>query len=784
MVLRLCYRTDMHVFIPVHFHAPLGGLQAHVIAQLRAVHRAGGRVTVMAPPGPFADMVLAEGAHFVISSDAPVHAEAQRAIAEAKEPFDLVHAHPFRARQVGLEVARHVGVPFLLTLHSLYNDQLPSYADSVDSVIVVSNAIRDRLLAENAILPERIVVIPNGVDTERFTVARKRMPALERRRVLVASRLDRDKLFILDALCATWRRLAECRAFDIEWTIAGEGAERVRLEQAAAELEKRAGQPLVRFLGWLTEDELPAAYADADLCIAPGRCALEAMASGTATIALGSKGYVGLIDKPTAFAGAYSNFGGVGQDSSGAGQALFHDLDRVIYDRGELERLGHVGRDLVTAFFDQGDADDRMLRLYSLVRSTGPLSKDLGEVWADEPGVAPPWKDAIWYCAEAGVGLKRDLLSDGSLKVQSALEPSDKAYLRMGKQPFRRAGDRAPKIAPDARYALNCDASSVAGRAALQLWWIEYDARGRRLKHDRQELHAGRNRLEVTTHARAARVRIALRVSEAGSAVVGSLTTERKASRVIGPPALRRRSATDDETAYRGENLVFVFGSPRSGTTWVLRLLSEHPRVVTATEANLGIETEKRATLETNIFNQDRPFTDAQIRRRFHRLSLKNVGRMIVEKTPIHLLFADRIREVFPEAAFVLVDRDPRDIVSSLVSVGRDPNAWWKGAPDTVPAAIRLWRRYAKAAQRVRQLHNPWAVAYENLNGDPVGQLSALLAVLGLEIDAVDEIVDAAAGGKGIPIAGVYREGRVGAWRSDLSPEEITQVEALANDFE
>jgi glycosyltransferase involved in cell wall biosynthesis len=729
-------------------------------------------------------MVLAEGAHLVIASDAPVHIEAQRAIVEARETFDLVHAHPFRARQVGHEVARNLGVPFLVTLHSLYNDHLPSYADSVDSVIVVSNAIRDRLLAENAIPPERIVVIPNGVDIERFTIANKRVPAVERRRVLVASRLDRDKSFILDALCETWRRLAECRAYDIEWRIAGEGVERVRLEQAAADLGKSAGQQLVHFLGWLSEKELPAAYADADLCIAPGRCALEAMASGTATIAIGSKGYVGLIDEPTAFTGAYSNFGGVGKDACGAGQALFHDLDRVIYNRGELERLGHIGRDLVTAFFDQADLDDRMLRLYSLVRSTGPRSKDFGEVWLDEARVSPPWNDPIWYGPDAGVGLKGDLLSDGSLKVQSVLEASDRAYLRMGKQAFRRAGDGAAKIAPDARYALNCDVSSVEGRAVLQLWWIEYDSGGRRLKHDRRELHAGSNRLEVTTHNRAARVRIALRVSEAGSAIVGSLTTERKGSRLIEPPALCRRPATDDEAAYRGENLIFVFGSPRSGTTWVLRLLSEHPRVVAATEANLGIETKKRATLETNIFNHDKPFTDAQIRRRFHRLSLKNAGHMIVEKTPIHLLFADRIREVFPEAAFVLLDRDPRDIVNSLVSVGRDPNACWKGAPDTVSAAIRLWRRYAKAAQRVRQLYNPRVVAYEKLSRDPVGEFSALLATLGLEKDSVDKIVYAAAGGKGISIPGVYREGRVGAWRSDLSPEEIAQLETLVSDFE
>ena len=774
----------MHVFIPVHFHAPLGGLQAHVIAQLRAVHRAGGKVTVMAPSGPFADRVLAEGARFVASSDAPVHSDAQRAIAESIEPFDLVHAHPFRARQVGLEVARHLGVPFLLTLHSLYDDQLPAYAASVDCVIAVSHAIRDRLLGANAMPPERIMVIPNGVDTERFTAAGKRMAASERRCVLVASRLDRDKSFILDALIATWRRLAQSLAFDIEWTIAGDGDERERLELAAAELEQRAGKPLVRFLGWLDEDELAAAYVEADLCIAPGRCALEAMSSGTATIALGSKGYVGLIDEPTALAGAYSNFGGVAKDSLAAGQALFDDLDSVIYDRGRLARLGQVGRELATAFFDQSSVDERMLRLYSLVLSAGPRSRVPGEAWADEPALAPSWSDEIWYAADAGAALGWESPSDGSLEVRSAIESPGKAYLRMGKQPFGQAGDCASRILSDTRYALNCEISSLTGRVALELWWIEYDPDGRRLKHDRQALRAGRNRLEVTTHAVAASARIALRVSQPGSAVIGMLTTERKALRGIESSAPLRREASDDETAYRGENLVFVFGPPRSGTTWVLRLLSEHPRVVAATEANLGIETEKRPTLETNIFHGDRPFTDAQIRRRFHRLSLSHGGRTIVEKTPIHLLFADRIRDVFPEAAFVLVDRDPRDVVNSLVRVGRDPDAWWKGAPDTVPAAMRLWCRYAKAAQRVRHLYSPLTVSYEQLDRDPIGTLGALLAALGLEENVAGSIVDAAAGGKGIPIPGVYREGRVGAWRSGLSPDEAAQVEALANDFE
>jgi hypothetical protein len=75
-------------------------------------------------------------------------------------------------------------------------------------------------------------------------------------------------------------------------------------------------------------------------------------------------------------------------------------------------------------------------------------------------------------------------------------------------------------------------------------------------------------------------------------------------------------------------------------------------------------------------------------------------------------------------------------------------------------------------------------VSYEQLDRDPIGTLGALLAALGLEENVAGSIVDAAAGGKGIPIPGVYREGRVGAWRSGLSPDEAAQVEALANDFE
>lgn len=38
---------------------------------------------------------------------------------------------------------------------------------------------------------------------------------------------------------------------------------------------------------------------------------------------------------------------------------------------------------------------------------------------------------------------------------------------------------------------------------------------------------------------------------------------------------------------YGGHNVVFLVGSPRSGTTWVQRLLASHPQIQTGQESHL-----------------------------------------------------------------------------------------------------------------------------------------------------------------------------------------------------
>ena len=102
--------------------------------------------------------------------------------------FDVVHAHHYE----GLLVASHAvrGTPIIYDAHTLLAGELPTYRLGLprwlvravasrldrhlprraDRIIAVSDAIRDTLLAGGASAPEHLHVIPNGVESQRFSV--------------------------------------------------------------------------------------------------------------------------------------------------------------------------------------------------------------------------------------------------------------------------------------------------------------------------------------------------------------------------------------------------------------------------------------------------------------------------------------------------------------------------------------------------------------------------------------------------------------------------------------
>ena len=105
--------------------------------------------------------------------------------------FDLVHAHHYE----GLLVASHAlrETPIVYDAHTLLTSELPTYPLGLprgciravapwldrylprraDRIIAVSEAIRDALTTLGAAAPERVRVIPSGVEWERFPVERE-----------------------------------------------------------------------------------------------------------------------------------------------------------------------------------------------------------------------------------------------------------------------------------------------------------------------------------------------------------------------------------------------------------------------------------------------------------------------------------------------------------------------------------------------------------------------------------------------------------------------------------
>ena len=278
-----------------------------------------------------------------------------------------------------MAVAKSSDVPLIVTFHRNYLDGLKEWHNDADVILAVSPAIRDSLLNGSQIDARKLLTIPNGVDLSAFAnklAATGQFPNRIHRwvrdhddyrpTIVFASRLDADKGCALEAIRHCWTRCIETRAFTIDWSIAGDGSERERLEREAAELNDAAGRQMVRFHGWVDEFELANFYKAADLAIGPGRCAMEAMACGTPAIAIGKNCYLGLVEAGRFLAAVYTNFADSGHGGYGrAPEAMFDDIESVIHDRTLLQRIGHRSNALIRAYFDQNVLDDQLLSLYA-----------------------------------------------------------------------------------------------------------------------------------------------------------------------------------------------------------------------------------------------------------------------------------------------------------------------------------------------------------------------------------------------------------------------------------
>ena len=90
-----------------------------------------------------------------------------------KHAFDVIHAHRFRALQFVLRSTAGIEVPVLIgskkNSFSLDREMIRTYSSpKVDRIIVNARVIKDILVNEARVKEEKVAIVYNGVDMERF----------------------------------------------------------------------------------------------------------------------------------------------------------------------------------------------------------------------------------------------------------------------------------------------------------------------------------------------------------------------------------------------------------------------------------------------------------------------------------------------------------------------------------------------------------------------------------------------------------------------------------------
>jgi len=223
-----------------------------------------------------------------------------------QQEIQIVHAHMARdyplaayaTRQnprAKLIVTRHVLFP-LNRLHRLVLSQ-------ATRVIAVSEAVARAIRAQGLVPAERITVVPNGIDVDRFAQARAQFdaPAFRRRwsipgdHLLVGSvgelRPLKGHEDFLRAAAVILRHLPNSYFLIAGLDASAKGEHRAALENLIADLDLTQH---VRLFGWL--DDLPSFYCALDVFVSAshtesfGLAIAEALASSTPVVATRTEG--------------------------------------------------------------------------------------------------------------------------------------------------------------------------------------------------------------------------------------------------------------------------------------------------------------------------------------------------------------------------------------------------------------------------------------------------------------------------------------------------------------
>jgi hypothetical protein len=283
-------------------------------------------------------------------------------------------------------------------------------------------------------------------------------------------------------------------------------------------------------------------------------------------------------------------------------------------------------------------------------------------------------------------------------------------------------------------------------------------------------------------------------------------------------------NGSTDSSRDISNRLVWMMGSPRTGSTWLMQLFVEIPDISVIDESYIPLHLVPidHALNEGEFFQEGPRGNDPhyffakrylpeafpELRQLFMRgllrqleeLGQKTDARWIVVKEPNGSHASDSLMSLFPESRLLFLVRDGRDVIDSMIDAMLSEDSWWQKAQGTeeprfvnermsfIGHHARLWLQRTQSTQRAYaalpegQRHQ---VGYEDLLADTTTEFGAMLDWLGMDIppDQLQAVVEKRAF-KAIPDSQKgpgkrARSANPGQWKERLRPNEIEVVESV-----
>ncbi len=253
---------------------------------------------------------------------------------------------------------------------------------------------------------------------------------------------------------------------------------------------------------------------------------------------------------------------------------------------------------------------------------------------------------------------------------------------------------------------------------------------------------------------------------------------------------------------------LFIVGTASSGTTLLRNILWSHPKYYSTHETNFfaapyrtdewyGLVHDKLDVMARRgpahlqecpeyRFDFIKALADSHddqsafVEAYFESIRKYNIGDTWMEKTPLHILHLDTIKQCFPDSVVICTLRDPADTVASI-----NRQKWFQG---DFPWACEMWRREAEAFLKYRQLID-YCISYEALCGTPADITQKLFEQLGIDYNSEDATYHEVLKSQDYHFAAVYTQlspihtSSIGGGTATMDKEQRTFFEQHCGDL-